>query len=123
MFSFFEGLVDPYGPYEQNDTPARRLWPFLREYIRPFRRVFAITGFLSVVTAFADVALIWYVGRLVDQLANTGPATFFVFEMKTAIVIGAGVTGLSTAYHLAKRGYGRVIVLEKNEIGAGSSSR
>ena len=43
--------------------------------------------------------------------------------MKSAIVIGAGVTGLSTAYHLAKRGYGRVIVLEKNEIGAGSSSR
>jgi len=43
--------------------------------------------------------------------------------MKTAIVIGAGVTGLSTAYHLAKLGYGRVIVLEKNEIGAGSSSR
>jgi glycine/D-amino acid oxidase-like deaminating enzyme len=43
--------------------------------------------------------------------------------MKTAIVIGAGVTGLSTAYHLAKRGYGRVHVLEKNEIGAGSSSR
>ena len=43
--------------------------------------------------------------------------------MKTAIVIGAGVTGLSTAYHLAKLGYGRVLVLEKNEIGAGSSSR
>jgi sarcosine oxidase, subunit beta len=43
--------------------------------------------------------------------------------MKTTIVIGAGVTGLSTAYHLAKLGYGRVIVLEKNEIGAGSSSR
>jgi glycine/D-amino acid oxidase-like deaminating enzyme len=43
--------------------------------------------------------------------------------MKTAIVIGAGVTGLSTAYHLAKRGYGRVIVLEKDAIGAGSSSR
>lgn len=43
--------------------------------------------------------------------------------MKTAIVIGAGVTGLSTAYHLAKFGYGRVVLLEKNEIGAGSSSR
>lgn len=43
--------------------------------------------------------------------------------MKTAVIIGAGVTGLSTAYHLAKRCYGRVIVLEKSEIGAGSSSR
>ncbi|MBC2836065.1 ATP-binding cassette domain-containing protein [Paragemmobacter straminiformis] len=77
MFSFFEGLVDPYGPYEQNDTPARRLWPFLREYIRPFRRVFAITGFLSVVTAFADVALIWYVGRIVDLLSVATPAEFW----------------------------------------------
>ena len=42
---------------------------------------------------------------------------------KTAIVVGAGVTGLSTAYHLAKRGYGRVLVLEKDQVGAGSSSR
>ena len=68
MFRFFEGLVDPYGPYEQTDTPPRRLWPFLKDYIRPFRMVFSITAALSVVTAFADVALIWYVGRLVDLL-------------------------------------------------------
>ncbi|WP_309666435.1 ABC transporter ATP-binding protein [Tabrizicola sp.] len=74
MFRFFEGLVDPYGPYEQTDTPPRRLWPFLLQYIRPFRGVFAITGVLSVVAAFSDVALIWYVGRLVDLLATTGPA-------------------------------------------------
>ncbi len=74
VFSFFEGLVDPYGPYEQTDTPPRRLWPFLQQYIRPFRRVFAATACLSVLSAFADVALIWYVGRLVDLLAQTGPA-------------------------------------------------
>ena len=73
MFRFFEGLVDPYGPYEQTDTPPRRLWPFLKDYIRPFRMVFSITAALSVVTAFADVALIWYVGRLVDLLADNGP--------------------------------------------------
>lgn len=73
MFRFFEGLVDPYGPYEQTDTPPRRLWPFLKDYIRPFRGVFAVTAILSVITAFADVALIWYVGRLVDFLAESGP--------------------------------------------------
>jgi len=76
MFRFFEGLVDPYGPYEQNDTPPRRLWPFLKEYILPFRRVFVATGLLSVVAAFLDVALIWYVGRLVDLLGSTAPADF-----------------------------------------------
>ncbi len=73
MFRYFEGLVDPYGPYEQTDTPPRRLWPFLKDYIRPFRIVFSITAVLSVITAFADVALIWYVGRLVDLLADNGP--------------------------------------------------
>lgn len=73
MFRYFEGLVDPYGPYEQTDTPPRRLWPFLKDYIRPFRIVFSITAVLSIVTAFADVALIWYVGRLVDLLADNGP--------------------------------------------------
>ena len=43
--------------------------------------------------------------------------------MNTAIIIGAGVTGLSTAYHLARRGYGRVTVLDKGPVGDGSSRR
>jgi ATP-binding cassette subfamily B multidrug efflux pump len=74
MFKFFEGLVDPYAPYEQSDTPPRKLWPFLKEYIRPFRGVFAVTAVLSILSAFADVALIWYVGRVVDLLATDTPA-------------------------------------------------
>jgi glycine/D-amino acid oxidase-like deaminating enzyme len=43
--------------------------------------------------------------------------------MQSAIIIGGGVTGLSTAYHLARRGYGRIIVLDKGPVGDGSSSR
>ena len=73
MFRFFEGLVDPYVDYEETDTPPRRLWPFLRDYVRPFRAVFAVTGILSMIVAVADVAMIWYVGRLVDLLSNGTP--------------------------------------------------
>jgi gamma-glutamylputrescine oxidase len=39
-----------------------------------------------------------------------------------AAVIGGGFTGLSAAYHLARRGV-RVAVLEASEIGAGASGR
>ena len=39
------------------------------------------------------------------------------------IIVGAGVIGLSTAYHLAKFGGVEVIVLEKVAVGDGSSSR
>lgn len=41
----------------------------------------------------------------------------------TAIIIGGGVIGLSTAYHLARKGFGKVILLEKGPVGDGSSSR
>lgn len=41
----------------------------------------------------------------------------------TAIVVGGGVTGLSAAYHLTRKKYGRVILLEKETVGDGSSSR
>jgi ATP-binding cassette, subfamily B, multidrug efflux pump len=91
VFRFFEGLVDPYGPYEQTDTPPRRLWPFLKDYIRPFRMVFSITAALSVVTAFADVALIWYVGRLVDLLSDYGPSEVWALFGTEIILVALAV--------------------------------
>ena len=40
-----------------------------------------------------------------------------------AIVIGAGVIGASVAYHLAHLGAKRVLVLERLQIGAGTSTQ
>ncbi len=88
MFRFFEGLVDPYLPYPETDAPPRRLWPYLRDYMRPFRRVFAVTFVLSVIVAASDVALIWYVGRLVDLLTNGTPAGVWA-EHGTEIILVA----------------------------------
>jgi ATP-binding cassette, subfamily B, multidrug efflux pump len=91
VFRYFEGLVDPYGPYEQTDTPPQRLWPFLKDYIRPFRMVFSITAVLSVISAFADVALIWYVGRLVDLLADNGPQQAWAIYGTEIILVGLAI--------------------------------
>jgi glycine/D-amino acid oxidase-like deaminating enzyme len=41
----------------------------------------------------------------------------------TAVIVGGGVIGLSTAYHLARKRLSRVILLEKGPVGDGSSSR
>lgn len=74
MFRFFENLVDPYVDYAETDTPPRRLWPFLRAYMQPFRKVFALAGIMSVVVAVIELWLIYYMGRLVDRLSGD-PAT------------------------------------------------
>ena len=75
MFRFFEGLVDPYEVHADTDAPPRRLWPFMREWSRPFGRVFAWTAMLSVVVAAVEIGLIWYMGRVVDLLSTADRAT------------------------------------------------
>ena len=71
MFRFFESLVDPYTPYAETDTPPTRLWPFLRDYLRPARRVMAWTVLAVLAVAVIEIWLIWYVGRVVDALGDT----------------------------------------------------
>ncbi len=70
MFRFFENLVDPYCDYPERDRPPTRLWPFLRDYGEPFRRVFLWAAALSVVVAAIEIGLIYYMGRIVDLLAG-----------------------------------------------------
>lgn len=91
MFRFFETLVDPYQPYVASDTPPRKLWPFLKEFMIPFRKVFAVTGMFSVISAFLDVALIWYVGRLVDLLAKGGPQETWATHGGEIVAVGLAV--------------------------------
>ncbi len=74
MLRFFELLVDPYAPYAESDTPPDRLWPFLRDYLRPADRVMVWTIVSVFAVAVIEIWLIWYVGRMVDALGDTPPA-------------------------------------------------
>ncbi|WP_338549588.1 ABC transporter ATP-binding protein [Roseovarius phycicola] len=76
MFKFFETLVDPYCEYEENDRPPQRLWPFLKDYMRPFHMVFWMAAIMSIIVAAVEIWLIYYMGRVVDLL-STDPATMW----------------------------------------------
>ncbi|MFN3605970.1 MAG: ABC transporter ATP-binding protein, partial [Cypionkella sp.] len=91
MFKFFENLVDPYQAYTQTNTPPRKLWPFLRDYITPFRGVFAVTGTVSVANAVMDVGLIWYMGRIVDLLTTGSPADVLRLYWAEFLAVAVGV--------------------------------
>jgi ATP-binding cassette subfamily B multidrug efflux pump len=91
MFRFFENLVDPYQPYAAADVPPRRLWPYLLEFIVPFRRVFAVTGAISFIAAIADVVMIWYVGRMVDLLAQGNPAQVWAAHGTELVLVGLAI--------------------------------
>ena len=44
-------------------------------------------------------------------------------ERADVVIVGGGIMGLSIAFQLAQRGAGRVLVLEKRVVGAGSSGK
>ncbi|MCI5095627.1 MAG: ABC transporter ATP-binding protein/permease [Rhodobacteraceae bacterium] len=70
MFRFFENLIDPYCDYPETDRPPAKLWPFMLEYSRPFKRVFVLAALMSVVVASIEIGLIYYMGRVVDLLTG-----------------------------------------------------
>ncbi|KIC24325.1 MULTISPECIES: ABC transporter ATP-binding protein [unclassified Leisingera] len=71
MFRYFENLIDPYCAYPEVNTPPTRLWPFLRDYSKPFKTIFVLTALMSVVVAGIEVGLIYYMGRIVDLMSGT----------------------------------------------------
>ena len=44
-------------------------------------------------------------------------------EVADVVVVGAGVNGLSLAFHLARQRAGRIVVLERSQVGAGATGR
>lgn len=46
-----------------------------------------------------------------------------IIENADAVIIGAGTIGSATAWHLAKRGLKNVILIERNTVGSGNTSK
>ncbi len=76
MFKYFENLVDPYEAYDEVDVPPTKIWPFIKAYSVPFKRLFWIAAIMSVIVAAVEVWLIYYMGRIVDVLGEAEPTTF-----------------------------------------------
>ncbi|WGW04609.1 ABC transporter ATP-binding protein [Tropicibacter oceani] len=70
MFRFFENLVNPYADYAHEDTPPRRVVPFILQYTQGFRTVFVLATVFSIVSAAIEIGLIWAMGWVVDILTG-----------------------------------------------------
>ena len=90
MFRLFENSIDPYGPYDEGDTPPARLWPFLLSYLKPFRWVLLACVILTAMVVVGEILLIYLAGQIVDILSGTEPDRFFTdyWLEVTLIVIG-----------------------------------
>ncbi len=93
MFRFFETLIDPYQPYDEQAEFPHRLIPFYLRFLRPARWVIASAMLLSLIFALTEAALARFAGQLVDLLTVAEPATIWT-DHGTAFLTMAAVVFL-----------------------------
>ena len=99
MFRFFENLVDPYCDYPQTDAPPTKLWPFIRSYSKPFKQVFVCAAMTSVLVAFVEIGLIYYLGWVVDTLSGD-PAQVWAEQGAFLIALAFFILAIRPALHV-----------------------
>jgi ATP-binding cassette subfamily B multidrug efflux pump len=77
MFRFFENLVDPYSPYEDEMDPPSGLMQYLVYHTKPFRALFLITGIATIFAAVFEIFLLAAIGWVVDLMAAETPASLW----------------------------------------------
>jgi len=76
MFKKFENLVDPFAPFP-DETPSSNLWAYMKTQLYPFRKWLPLMAFLGVLTAVMESGLIFYSGRVIDLMNDTGEIDFW----------------------------------------------
>jgi len=76
MFNWFENLTKPF-PTHESQKPPKTIVGFCRFYTNGFEIPLVIMAILSALIAISEVALLRYMGELVDVLTNQDKATFW----------------------------------------------
>ncbi len=76
MFNWFEKLTQPF-PQHETEKPPKTLFGFCRFYTRGFEIPLIVMAVFSALIAITEVALLKYMGELVDILSNQERATFW----------------------------------------------
>ncbi|KIC23786.1 MULTISPECIES: ABC transporter ATP-binding protein [unclassified Leisingera] len=76
MFRAFENLVDPFAPAHQA-PPRANLRAYLAQQLGPYRKWLPLMFATGVLTALMESGLIFYSGRVVDLMAETGAGAFW----------------------------------------------
>jgi ATP-binding cassette subfamily B multidrug efflux pump len=75
MFRLFEDLINPFAKFP-TQTPPVDLWAYLKTQMMPFRRWLPWIAFMGFLTAIMESGLIFYSGRIIDLMGQSGPTTF-----------------------------------------------
>ena len=80
ILSYFERLTQAFPEHNYKETPPKKLLRFCLFYMQGFKKPLAFIGVISFFRAVMSVSLFGFMGKIVDWLAKSNPATFLSDE-------------------------------------------
>jgi ATP-binding cassette, subfamily B, multidrug efflux pump len=84
----FETILDPTRTPEPG-APPDRLLPFFWHFVRQAKWLFVALIVISIVVSLLEASVPWFVGKLVEYLADNPPARFFEVAGGTLMLMAA----------------------------------
>ncbi len=76
MLRYFENLVDPFAPHS-SETPPKTYVAYLWSQVSAFKHIIPWLMLAGMLVALIETGLIFYSGRLIDLMTETGAESFF----------------------------------------------
>jgi ATP-binding cassette, subfamily B, multidrug efflux pump len=86
MFRWFETRIDATRIPDQGPPPDR-LIPFFWHFVKQAKWLFVALIGISIVVAIVEASVPWFIGRLVQYLADHPPTAFFTVAQDTLILM------------------------------------
>ena len=99
MFRWFEKRIDPFAPFDENETPPDTVGRFAWHYLKPVRFWFALLFAASLIVGILESSLYILLGWLVDILARSAPDRVWADHGTALLLAGALILFVRPALH------------------------
>ncbi|NIX76238.1 ABC transporter ATP-binding protein [Microvirga terricola] len=99
MYRRLEKKIDPFAPFDEDQTPPATVAAFSWHYLKPIKSWFVILFIASLVVGLFESSLYVLMGWLVDLLAHATPDRFWADHGNTLLVVGGVVLFMRPILH------------------------
>ncbi|MBF9234367.1 ABC transporter ATP-binding protein [Microvirga alba] len=91
MYRRLEKQIDPFSPFDEEQTPPGSVSAFSWHYLKPIKSWFVILFFASLVVGLFESSLYVIMGWLVDILAHSTPERIWAEHGNALLLVGAAI--------------------------------
>ncbi|WP_210485117.1 ABC transporter ATP-binding protein [Microvirga antarctica] len=99
MFEWLEKQIDPFAPFNEEETPPSRVSAFAWHYLKPVRGWLVVLFVASLIVGLFEASLYVILGWVVDILATSTPATLWADHGTALLVIGSAILFVRPVLH------------------------